>query len=249
MKNKFHKKRIVGLAAAMLCCSMILFGCGVGNNNTPKRQYDPSTRVPTDNGEQVFTIDQDYARYNNYIELYDGDGDIYDIGDPYVFRFNGKYYLYTSLNGNKKYSGKIPCWESDNMVDWKWSGWAYDPNSTSQSSETYIAFAPEIVYYKGWFYMCESRRGQGHYFFRSATPNGPFTLISDNLGMGIDGSFYLSRRRATLFRKRERRSFLSYLLHHRFPRRRFGQSAGEFRQSAENRKRKLKRLDGGTRVF
>ena len=59
MKNKFHKKRIVGLAAAMLCCSMILFGCGVGNNNTPKRQYDPSTRVPTDNGEQVFTIDQD----------------------------------------------------------------------------------------------------------------------------------------------------------------------------------------------
>ena len=90
MKNKFPKKRIVGLAAAMLCCSMILFGCGGGNNNTPKRQYDPSTRVPTDNGEQVFTIDQDCARYNNYIELYDGDGDIYDIGDPYVFRFNGK---------------------------------------------------------------------------------------------------------------------------------------------------------------
>lgn len=107
MKNKFHKKRIVGLAAAMLCCSMILFGCGVGNNNTPKRQYDPSTRVPTDNGEQVFTIDQDYARYNNYIELYDGDGDIYDIGDPYVFRFNGKYYLYTSLNGNKNIRAKF----------------------------------------------------------------------------------------------------------------------------------------------
>lgn len=40
MKNKFPKKRIVGLAAAMLCCSMILFGCGGGNNNTPKRQYD-----------------------------------------------------------------------------------------------------------------------------------------------------------------------------------------------------------------
>ena len=69
MKNKFPKKRIVGLAAAMLCCSMILFGCGGGNNNTPKRQYDPSTRVPTDNGEQVFTIDQDCARYNNYIEI------------------------------------------------------------------------------------------------------------------------------------------------------------------------------------
>ena len=36
------------------------------------------------------------------------------------------------------------------------------------------AFAPEVIYYKGWFYMCESRRGQGHFLFRSANPNGPF---------------------------------------------------------------------------
>ena len=246
MKNKFHKKRIVGLAAAMLCCSMILFGCGVGNNNTPKRQYDPSTRVPTDNGEQVFTIDQDYARYNNYIELYDGDGDIYDIGDPYVFRFNGKYYLYTSLNGNKKYSGKIPCWESDNMVDWKWSGWAYDPNSTSQSSETYIAFAPEIVYYKGWFYMCESRRGQGHYFFRSATPNGPFALISDNLGMGIDGSFYLHDDGQLYFVSAN--DALSCLTYYTID---FPEDASGNPQVNVGKAQKIENasLDGGTRVF
>lgn len=193
MKSKTFKKRFIGFAAAMLAGSMFLCGCGDGNNNnnSAKKPYDPSARVATDVGEQVFSIDQNYDRYNNYIELYDGDGDIYDVGDPFVFRFDGKYYLYSSLNGNKKYSGKIPCWESDNMVDWKWSGWAYDPNSSLESSETYIAFAPEVVYYKGWFYMCESRRGQGHYFFKSDKPNGPFTLISDNMGLGIDGSFYL----------------------------------------------------------
>ena len=191
MKKKTLKKRAFGLAAAVLAGGMFLCGCVGGKDDNGKKQYDPSTRVATDSGEQVFSIDDNYDRYNNYIELYDGDGDIYDIGDPFVFRFDGKYYLYTSLNGNKKYSGKIPCWESDNMVDWTWSGWAYDPGSSLESSETYIAFAPEVVYYKGWFYMCESRRGQGHFFFKSDKPNGPFTLISDNLGRGIDGSFYL----------------------------------------------------------
>lgn len=192
MKNKTYKKRIFGLAAAILAGGVFLCGCtGDNKDSGTKKQYDPSTRVATDKGEQVFSVDDNYDRYNNYVELYDGDGDVYDIGDPFVFRFDGKYYLYTSLNGNKKYSGKIPCWKSDNMVDWTWSGWAYDPQSSSESSETYIAFAPEVVYYKGWFYMCESRRGQGHYFFRSDKPNGPFTLISKNMGLGIDGSFYL----------------------------------------------------------
>ena len=195
MNKKKSVKRVIGMTVALILGSMVFSGCGGGNQSdsqSSKKPYDPASRVPTDSGEQIVTFNEsDYERYNNYIELYDGDGDMYDIGDPYVFRFDGKYYLYTSLNGNKKTSGKIPCWESDNMVDWKWSGWAYDPKSSEITSETYIAFAPEVVYYKGWFYMCESRRGQGHYFFRSNKPNGPFTLISGNLGMGIDGSFYL----------------------------------------------------------
>ena len=188
-ENKKVKKILKPVAFGVLSAAMLLStACGES-----KRVYDPSTRVATDEGETVVNLsEKEYAFYNNYIEFYDGDGDIYDIGDPYVFRFNGKYYLYSSLNGSKKTSGKIPCWVSDNLVDWEWAGWAYDPNSTSTSSETYIAFAPEVIYYKGWFYMCESRRGQGHYFFRSASPSGPFELISDNLGMGIDGSFYLA---------------------------------------------------------
>lgn len=185
--SKFTK-----IAASALCLvtgAAATFGCG----EKPMPPYDPATRTPNDANEIAYTINaDDYGYYNNYVEFYDGDGDIYDIGDPFVFRFDGKYYLYTSLNGDKKKTGKIPCWSSENLVDWQWEGWAYDPKSSSESSETYIAFAPEVVYYKGWFYMCESRRGQGHYFFRSDKPQGPYTKISENLGMGIDGSFHLA---------------------------------------------------------
>lgn len=185
--SKFTK-----IAASALCLvtgAAATFGCG----EKPMPPYDPATRTPTDANEIAYTIDaDDYGYYNNYVEFYDGDGDVYDIGDPFVFRFDGKYYLYTSLNGDKKKTGKIPCWSSENLVDWQWEGWSYDPKSSSESSETYIAFAPEVVYYKGWFYMCESRRGQGHYFFRSDKPQGPYTKISENLGMGIDGSFHLA---------------------------------------------------------
>lgn len=185
--SKFTK-----IAASALCLvtgAAATFGCG----EKPMPPYDPATRTPTDANEIAYTINaDDYGYYNNYVEFYDGDGDVYDIGDPFVFRFDGKYYLYTSLNGDKKKTGKIPCWSSENLVDWQWEGWAYDPKSNSESSETYIAFAPEVVYYKGWFYMCESRRGQGHYFFRSDKPQGPYTKISENLGMGIDGSFHLA---------------------------------------------------------
>lgn len=185
--SKFTK-----IAASALCLvtgAAATFGCG----EKPMPPYDPATRTPTDANEIAYTIDaDDYGYYNNYVEFYDGDGDVYDIGDPFVFRFDGKYYLYTSLNGDKKKTGKIPCWSSENLVDWQWEGWAYDPKSSSESSETYIAFAPEVVYYKGWFYMCESRRGQGHYFFRSDKPQGPYTKISENLGMGIDGSLHLA---------------------------------------------------------
>ena len=182
-------KRITALSASL--AAVIAFGaCSSREKIQP---YDPATRTPTDVNETVVVPDESaYEYYNNYIELYDGDGDVYDIGDPFVFRHDGKFYLYTSLNGDKKNLGKIPCWVSENLVDWEWGGWAYDPHKSGQS-ETYIAFAPEVVYYKGWFYMCESQRGNGHYFFRSASPTGPFEQISDNLGMGIDGSFHLAQ--------------------------------------------------------
>lgn len=194
--NGKNKKRFGKAGGVLLGVLLLATACNQETVNIPP--YDGSTRTPTDEGETVVNVsNEEYDFYNNYIEFYDGDGDVYDIGDPYVFRYDGKYYLYSSLNGDKKTTGKIPCWVSENLVDWEWGAWVYDPKSTSTTSASYIAFAPEVVYYKGYFYMCESRRGEGHHFFRSESPLGPFELLTNgdgvsNLAMGIDGSFYLA---------------------------------------------------------
>ncbi len=190
MKKTRTRGEVCGASVILSAVVLLSAACSAGPSPAPP--YDPSARSPIDENEQVVALsNDDYDFYNNYIELYDGDGDVYDGGDPYIFRYDGKYYLYVSLGGPKRFSGKIPCWVSENMVDWTWAGWAYDPQSTAETTASHIAFAPEVVYYKGWFYLCESRKGQGHYFFRSANPNGPFEVVSDNMGMGIDGSFYL----------------------------------------------------------
>ncbi|MBQ8885270.1 MAG: family 43 glycosylhydrolase [Clostridia bacterium] len=186
------KKRITALAA----CALISFGAFAGCKEEGAT-YNRGVRAAVDKNEITYTLaSEDYETYYNFIEHFDGDGDVYEVGDPYVFRHDGKYYLYTSLNGNKRFSGKIPCWVSENLVDWDWAGWAYGGERTGtendENFETYIAFAPEVVYYQGWFWMCESRRGNGHYFFRSKNPNGPFELVTDNLLQNIDGSFYLA---------------------------------------------------------
>ena len=59
-----------------------------------------------------------YDTYYNYIEVYDDKGRVCRIGDPYILKYNGEYYLYTSCTGHLSRVG-IPCWKSTNMV------WAY----------------------------------------------------------------------------------------------------------------------------
>lgn len=125
--------------------------------------------------------------YRNYIDIYDTRGVIYQVGDPFVMRFDGKYYLYSSITGTHK-GNDIYCWTSDNLIDWFCLGvCCSDPDGGT----TYIAYAPEVTYYKGYFYLCEAPNGKGHYIFKSSSPAGPFERVSENLGKGIDGSFYI----------------------------------------------------------
>lgn len=155
--------------------------------------------------EELEYIPPELERYENHIEI-DGqwgasnatgaDGQ-YGIGDPFVLRYNGKYYLYPSTSDP---CDGIKVFESDDLVHWEDKGFA-----VAQSEATvHGAYAPEVVYYNGYFYLCQSRAGKGHYIYRSESPTEGFQLISKtdgddedsidygNLGMGIDGSFYVS---------------------------------------------------------
>ncbi|MEC0311372.1 family 43 glycosylhydrolase [Paenibacillus lautus] len=114
----------------------------------------------------------------------------YGNGDPYVLRHDGRYYLYVST---KDHRTGIKGWVSDNLVDWRYAGLVTeDPVSTG-------AYAPEVIYSNGWFYLYTSPAGRGHYVYRSESPTGPFERISENVGMSIDGSVFIDDDGSWLF--------------------------------------------------
>lgn len=183
------KKKILAVTALLMSSvisSMMLTSCS--DKERPEIEYIPS----------------EPERYENPIEIEGqwgasvntGEDGQYGIGDPFVMRFNGKYYLYPSTSD--PYSG-IKVFESEDLVHWTDKGFAVAPSDETSHG----AYAPEVVYYNGYFYLCQSRAGQGHYIYRSESPTEGFTLISSsdrnednldygNIGMGIDGSFYVS---------------------------------------------------------
>lgn len=106
----------------------------------------------------------------------------YGIGDPFVFSYNGSYYLYASTRDT---DAGIKVWRSDNFVDWTYEGLcADDPITTG-------AYAPEVRYWNGKFYMYTSPAGQGHYALTSDSPIGPFAVATGNFGRTIDGSTFV----------------------------------------------------------
>lgn len=104
-----------------------------------------------------------------------------EIGDPFLMRFDGKFYLYCSSHGN----AGVKCWVSCDMIHFEYYGLvATDPRIEG-------AYAPEVIYNAGKFWMVTSPRGSGHYLLRADTPVGPFEVITENLGNGIDGSQFV----------------------------------------------------------
>ena len=109
---------------------------------------------------------------------------IIEAGDPFILRFNGKYYLYVSTSDELE---GIRCFTSDDLISFKYAGIA------AKSPILKHAYAPEVIYKDGLFYMCTSPRGNGHYFLKSNSPLGPFEFITNNLANMIDGSFVLDK--------------------------------------------------------
>ena len=102
------------------------------------------------------------------------------LGDPYIMKYRGYYYLYVSAGDENIY-----CWKTKDLVNWS------QPYICCTDETTSVAYAPEVIYWNGIFYMCTSPRGGGHYFLTSDSPTGPFTHMTDNLGRDIDGSMFV----------------------------------------------------------
>ncbi|MFC5449285.1 family 43 glycosylhydrolase [Paenibacillus aestuarii] len=161
---RMKRNWIVLLAASVLISAILLIQPKLGGNKVTDRG-EPVLRQTYQN---PFTLDQQWEDYG--------------IGDPYVLRYNGKYYLYCSTKDRRI---GIKAWSSDDLVNWRYEG------LVTEEPVSEGAYAPEVVYGNGSFYMYTSPAGKGHYVLQSDKPTGPFVKKTDNLGLTIDGSVFI----------------------------------------------------------
>ena len=112
----------------------------------------------------------------------EGEWNRYGIGDPYILKYRGTYYLYCSTRDSET---GIKCWSSKDLVNWS------NAIMCSTDAITRGAYAPEVVYWNGMFYMYTSPAGNGHYVLESTSPTGPFVRTTGNFGKSIDGSVFI----------------------------------------------------------
>lgn len=106
---------------------------------------------------------------------------LYGVGDPYIMKYRGQYYLYCSTRDDLT---GVRVWSSWDLATWTYQGLcATDPLTKG-------AYAPEVLYVNGTFYMNTSPGGNGHYMLTSASPTGPFVVATGNQGHSIDGNMF-----------------------------------------------------------
>lgn len=166
-----RKKFTLAALCTAVCLALILGSCS-SNEGVKVKLYsdqDPTYQNP-------FTLPEEWEDYG--------------IGDPYILRHDGKYYLYCST---KDFRAGIKGWSSEDLIHWTPEGLVTeDPITTG-------AYAPEVVYWNGYFYMYTSPAGNGHYVLRSDSPTGPFEVQTENLGLSIDGSVFIDDNGAWYF--------------------------------------------------
>lgn len=123
-----------------------------------------------------------------------------DYGDPFIYRFNGEYYLFATGANPIKTQGHV--YKTKDLINYTYLGQFSDDEVAKG------AFAPEIIYAYSYFYLATSPLGKGHYIFRSKNIEGPYERITDNIGLLIDGSFCLDKDNKLHFLYASRRGIM-----------------------------------------
>ena len=156
------------ICTAIMFCSVALSACSAA----PAHQeisVDTTARTRYDNRFGEENIPDQFENFG--------------VGDPFVMRHNGKYYLYSSTK-SRVYGYK--CWESDDLIHWDYKGLfsllnsdGTDPAEAEQPDQ-YLStpYAPEVYYWDGSFYMVTSPFGRGHFIYKNDQPYGEFTAMS-----------------------------------------------------------------------
>lgn len=121
--------------------------------------------------------------------------------DPYIMRFNGMYYLYVTTSGLDSYG--LRAWKSRNLLDWepcqgKGLPLGYVISDKDDNGRyTQNAYAPEVYYINGRFYMIISpgpaavSEFRGHRILVADNPEGPFEAHTEQIDRRIDGTLLI----------------------------------------------------------
>jgi len=190
------KKKITAclMALAVMCNVAVFAACG---DKKPSDSGEPDDKAEVQEVMPDFkysTYDNaDFSNYENGEEkectLIPEQWDENGLGDPYVFRFNGTYYLYVSTKGGVV---GVRGWRSKDLIHWEQCNKS-SPEKGFVSTDSVLghAYAPEVYYFNGKFYMYTSPDDKGHYTLVSDSPEGPFERVTPNYNMVIDGTMFI----------------------------------------------------------
>ncbi len=179
------------LSAVLGAQTLLMTACGSGEEALTAIKGETFEMPKIEN---ITTYDNgDFSEYSDgkteRSELLPDQWEEYGAGDPYVFRYNGMYYLYVSTRDRET---GVMAWKSNNMINWTpCQGEGLDLGYVANDPITTSAYAPEVYYFNGKFYMVTSPAGRGHYTLCADSPEGPFVPITGNYGLNIDGSFFV----------------------------------------------------------
>ena len=194
--NEMRTKGMFRIAALLLACLMA-FGLFAACSKKDKAIED-GTGAPSPGKEGV---EYSYSTYNNadYSDYMRKDGETsalagqwedYGVGDPFVMRYNGMYYLYCSTKDGEV---GVRAWKSADLVTWtQCRGTGLTLGYVSEDERTLSAFAPEVYYSDGTFYMYTSPAGKGHIVLTSASPEGPFVYAGALNDNNLDGNLFIA---------------------------------------------------------
>ena len=129
--------------------------------------------------------------------------------DPYIMRYNGMFYLYVTTSGLQNHG--LRAWKSRDLLTWVPCqgkdlplGYVID-NKDENGRYTQNAYAPEVYYFNGKFYMIISPGPaavsplRGHRILVSDNPEGPFEAHSEQIDTRIDGSLLIDDDESVYF--------------------------------------------------
>ena len=188
--KKSTKNRLLLALWLAVTVGALASGCG---QTEPQTENEPQTEeidftVALNENEEPYVFEETET-YTNYIEMDKSWGEISAsnnsaaIGDPFVLRYDGRYYMYPSTSGTYDEERGVRVFESEDLISWEYIGFA------AEGVESSWGWAPEVLYYNGTFYMVVSPSGEGHYILTSDSPTGPFLPLA-YLGCSFDGSLY-----------------------------------------------------------